>query len=429
MKDFAVRKRLRRLKGAPVESKNYYIFWRDKEGREQCSNLDTSDHVVAQSKATAFYRKRQRQEANLEPSDSEVSIAQKALAAHVDDYLAHLAERKTNSVYRADMKRHLLEGIKACGFRRLLDIKPDPLKRWLEKQRHLSDRGILNKAKHWQMFTAWAFKNDYLALNPLKTLPVPKGEGARHPRRSLTLKELEALCAVAPPYRALAYSLAFGLGLRRNEIKQLRWGYFHLDREEPILVMPAEITKNKKHQPVTLNPDYAADLQKFVGASDALVVPVVPMVETMQKDLKAAGIPYRDEYGRCVDFHALRGTFITLSRQNGAKAEWVQLSARHSTMKLTDGYTDAPVLEKLVAPFKPYVSIQKKAEEGAGKKWTAKWTAISTAEGQTVSQRVASEPKLELPPMPLNIGLRRDSAQDVAEEKMVGRTGFEPVKA
>ena len=43
----------------------------------------------------------------------------------------------------------------------------------------------------------------------------------------------------------------------------------------------------------------------------------VPRCVTLQKDLKAADIPYVDESGRYADFHALRYTFNTWLQTNG----------------------------------------------------------------------------------------------------------------
>jgi len=52
-------------------------------------------------------------------------------------------------------------------------------------------------------------------------------------------------------------------------------------------------------------------------------------------DLKAAGIPYRDEAGHYFDFHALRGQFITDLGGNGVGLQEAQKLARHSDPRLT----------------------------------------------------------------------------------------------
>jgi len=51
--------------------------------------------------------------------------------------------------------------------------------------------------------------------------------------------------------------------------------------------------------------------------------------------LKRAGIPYEDERGRVVDFHALRMTFITNLSLAGVSPQAAQRLARHSDINLT----------------------------------------------------------------------------------------------
>jgi len=53
------------------------------------------------------------------------------------------------------------------------------------------------------------------------------------------------------------------------------------------------------------------------------------------KDLADAGIEYRDESGRVLDFHALRHTFITNLARGGVHPKVAQSLARHSTITLT----------------------------------------------------------------------------------------------
>jgi len=62
--------------------------------------------------------------------------------------------------------------------------------------------------------------------------------------------------------------------------------------------------------------------------------------DMLKRDLKAAGIPYRDASGRVADFHALRHTFITRLARSGVAPAVAKSLARHSTITLTmDHYT------------------------------------------------------------------------------------------
>ena len=427
MNNVPVFKRKRCIDGKVVESKSYYCHWKDESGRLILINLKSPDKLVAQSKALAEVRKRGRQEIGLEPTDKEFTNATRPLAEHVAAYLQDLQELGRVAVYCKDAKRDLEQAMAVCSFRRLADIKPQPLQRWLAGQSGLADRSLVNKAKHWQMFMSWAVRNGLLAVNPLAALNVPKGEGRKRLRRSLTVEQIGQLCASSPEDRAFAYKIGFGLGLRRNEIRQLRWKYFLLDRPTPILVMPPEITKNRKFQPLSINPEFAAELRQRMGMPEDRVVKFVPRPKTLAKDLAAVGIPYCDENGRYADFHALRGTFITLMQQNGASVSVTQHAARHSSPNLTTGvYSDAAILDRDAAGFKPHVETTGLKMKRRQAKWTTEWTKNSTANCQNSSKTVA-ECRNENAVLEVVLQRRNPTfSQDVAGWRKIGATGFEP---
>ena len=55
----------------------------------------------------------------------------------------------------------------------------------------------------------------------------------------------------------------------------------------------------------------------------------------LRVDLCAAGIPYRDDQGRVLDFHALRGCYVTMLQRSGVHPKLAQELARHSDIRLT----------------------------------------------------------------------------------------------
>src|SRR5205085_1487451 len=70
------------------------------------------------------------------------------------------------------------------------------------------------------------------------------------------------------------------------------------------------------------------------------------LVRILNRDLKAAGIPKRDERGQTVDVHALRHSFITLLSKGGVSPRTAQAAARHGDIKLTmKTYTDPKLLD------------------------------------------------------------------------------------
>jgi Phage integrase family len=81
--------------------------------------------------------------------------------------------------------------------------------------------------------------------------------------------------------------------------------------------------------------------------ADALVFNVpAGLRRILDHDLRAAGIPKRDERGRTVDVHALRHTFGTLLSKGGVTPRTAQAAMRHSTIDLTmNTYTDPKLLD------------------------------------------------------------------------------------
>lgn len=66
----------------------------------------------------------------------------------------------------------------------------------------------------------------------------------------------------------------------------------------------------------------------------------------LDRDLKLAGIPKRDERGRTVDVHAMRHTFGSLLSKGGVPLRTAQAAMRHSDPSLTANvYTDPRVLD------------------------------------------------------------------------------------
>jgi len=70
------------------------------------------------------------------------------------------------------------------------------------------------------------------------------------------------------------------------------------------------------------------------------------LVRILDRDLRAADIPKRDERGRTVDVHALRHSFGTLLSKGGVAPRTAQAAMRHSTIDLTmNVYTDPKLLD------------------------------------------------------------------------------------
>jgi integrase len=142
------------------------------------------------------------------------------------------------------------------------------------------------------------------------------------------------------PDRAILYALALGTGFRADELRTLTPERFALDSDPPTVTADACYTKNGKEavQPIAIG--LADRLRPWL----ALKPPGRPVfdgmtdrtAEMLRVDLEAAGVPYETASG-VVDFHSLRGTYISHVVSSGASVKTCQTLARHSTAALTIG--------------------------------------------------------------------------------------------
>ena len=190
-----------------------------------------------------------------------------------------------------------------------------------------------------------------------------KGEATAR-LRDETIRSLERLGRE----RALLYKTLVLTGLRRNELASLTVGKLDLDGPVPMAALDAADEKNRHGSEIILRDDLALDLHAWLAEKLALVqeeagragqpIPAklpadtplfaVPngLVKILDRDLKAAGIPKRDERGRTLDVHALRHTFGTLLSKCGVAPRTAQAAMRHSDIRLTmNVYTDPKLLD------------------------------------------------------------------------------------
>ena len=168
--------------------------------------------------------------------------------------------------------------------------------------------------------------------------------------------------------KALIYKTLVLTGLRMNELRTLTVGQLDLTPGNSYLQLDAADEKSRQGNAVAIRDDLAADLRGWLderlvrlqaraenaGEPIPLRVPgkipvfIVPagLLRILDRDLRAAGIPKRDDRGRTVDVHAMRTTFGTLLSKTGTQPRTAQAAMRHSDIKLTMGvYTDPRLLD------------------------------------------------------------------------------------
>ncbi len=272
-----------------------------------------------------------------------------------------------------------------AGAKTVADLDLPRASAWLTELRKggLGARSVNVRYQALRQFGLWLTKTRRAQFDPIEGLkPLNEAEDRRHVRRALTPAEavrlLDATRARAVARagclhpkalperrakaertfakmtalgeaRALIYLLAIGTGLRKGELRRLRWCDVDLVRGR--VTVTAASAKSRRVQTVELHPrlvEALAEARPEGAATTATVIPprCFPNSVTFDADLAAAGIAKTDDEGRVVDFHALRTTFISWLASTGAHPRLAQALARHASIETTmERYTDLRLLD------------------------------------------------------------------------------------
>ncbi len=382
--------------------------------------LKTPFRHVAEAKLTALVREKEDELAGLIAPKSARDAALKPIAAHLADHLADLTALKRSTKHVAFTRNRITRLCQQCGWKLLRDITADGFMKWRAAQGvTLSPKTLNEYLGHMSAFLTWLGRKGHLSHHPLKSVSKVETRGQeRCKRRSLTDDELSRLIS-SSGRRGLIYHFAACTGLRRGEMVALLWADLHLDVAEPFIEARASTTKNKKTATIPLMPELAQALRDFRAQQRTATGKVfrrgIPKPFTMKKDLKACGIPYMDELGRHVDFHALRHTFDTNLQIAGVSPRAVMDLMRHSDMRLSaKTYTDTtrlPIFQEIKKLPSPIASPKSdKTCLNSGK--------VGQSEISTVVEKISvlrgEKPLLTAP------------VQQGPNVKMAEREGFEP---
>ena len=328
--------------------------------------------------------------------DRRRAATSKPLTEHVKDYARHLVAQGHTARHAEQVRVRVLRVLNIAGYRWWTEISPSGIQAAIGGLTHparVADPERPGKLKHIQVPVRTQTKNNYLTVvksyanwmvadgratsSPITSLRKQAVTDSRE-RRVATPNELQRLIdaahagepfgwgggrgrfaqrpekphQVSGPERALIYRFASETGLRADEIRGLTRAAFELDTLPYHVKVPSGLTKNRKEAKIGLRPELAEllreHLQRKAPAAQALNVPPITS-RVIRQDLEAAGIAYRDEHGRTLDFHALRHTFITYVGRSGASAKTVQELARHASITTTQRYLHSDDDEKTAA--------------------------------------------------------------------------------
>ena len=391
-----------------VEAGTYTAKYRDGSGvvREAATGCRI-EQAARQVLADLVKRSEHVRSGILTPAEDAISDHQDVpLSQHVVSYIDHLRAKGGTASRIAQVQSRLKRVFKDCRFGRLADLASEALERWLAaRQAEGMSAATRNGYREVAVgFGNWGRRTQWMIANPFANVPIAnaRADSRRH-RRALTEVELvklleatqqrplleamtvrrgkrksKAVAQLRPETvarlellgreRALIYKTLALTGLRKGELASISIGQLELNGSMPYARLRAADEKNRQGSKIQLRPDLVADIKAWMARklaaiqADALrhgepgpkyLPPDMPLlrvptglVRILDRDLKLAGIPKRDERGWTIDVHAIRHSFGTLMSKAGVAPRTAQAAMRHSSINLTmNVYTDPKLLD------------------------------------------------------------------------------------
>lgn len=337
------------------KTKKWYCFYRKPDGTEArvpgYTDKKATEKLLARIEAEQDRIKR-----GLPPESHE--DARLPLLELLGSFLEHLRAKDDTEEHVKLSEARIKRALEGCRIERFAQLDPDKVGAWLAAQRRkgMSSRTSNHYVSHLRTFTTWLSRK-LKVMSPLDSLgKVNIDADRRHVRRALSDDELSHLVTTTEANskvvlrltgveRAMLYLVAAYTGLRASELAALTPELVEIAGDLPSLSVEAGDVKARRQAVVPIHPGLVARLKEWLDARPT-GRPLWPgtwashhqAARMLRIDLKAAGIPYRDQRGRVFDFHALRGQFITALARAGVSLVVAQKLARHSTPTLTSNY-------------------------------------------------------------------------------------------
>lgn len=335
----------------------YFAKFRNHKGVVEVATTGMTDKTAAEQ-VVAGWLKRVEQLKSGVLSESQLITAeasQDPVSIHVDAYIASMGATITPS-HKRDTKRRILFLLEEINARRIADATRIAVEKWVSKQ---VENGRAFTTINHHVFSLKAFMKWCVRTNRSTT---DNGIGyvevlsrkidIRRKRRAFTPEEFQRLVSNCSTERRDLYLFAAYTGLRANEIRTLKWLHIvGLGTGNAVIELDPRTTKARRADKLPVHPDLERLLLLRLRNGNFKPGDAVVKISTscqsrfLQSDLKRAGIAFKDDRGRQLDFHALRMTFITRLAASGVDMRTAQQLARHSTIELTaQTYTDATQL-------------------------------------------------------------------------------------
>ena len=341
--------------GALVPAGPWYAEYREPTGRKVRVRLEgrdgrpLRDERVAKLAAAELTRRLELGSVGVERHTATRARRPLDLA---EDYVKELARLGRAALHVSTTRTRLRRVL--GDFSRVEDVTPETVRETLVRLSEAHGFGPKTQNYHrlaLSAFFAWLIKEGRWGANPVASVPRAAEDEPETPRRALTAEELEALLAATPEPRATVYRVAATTGLRRAELRALRW--VGLDLDAGTLTLPGRSTKNRREAVLPLPPGTVAALLRHKEDAEKGAEPKgddepekgdaerkkpvfksLPGKRTFDRDLVRAKLVRLTAEGKLV-FHSLRSTFATSLARTGAPLTLTQKLMRHSTPTLT----------------------------------------------------------------------------------------------
>lgn len=350
--------------------------WFDHTGKRREASTRTSDRAAAErilSKHVADAALRRDGVVDAR-ADRYATANHRPLTEHLADWkAAQEAKGVTGKQIRLQLKRAetVLAAIHADG---VSDLSASAIRGAIGDLR--TNGKSLKTCNHYlravKQFARWLKADERLRDDPIAHLAgFNAATDRRRERRPLDADEQRWLIdttASAPAWRqlsgvdrAMLYRVATGTGFRASELRSLTPPSFRLEGASPAVVLRATNSKRRREDLQPIRADLAELLAGWLDGRDADAalwpgrwnekaaamircdlrrararwIKSTPDGRERRKRCESAFLVVLDAEGCVVDFHALRGTYITALVKGGASVKVAQELARHSDPKLT----------------------------------------------------------------------------------------------
>jgi integrase len=308
----------------------YQVYWNNPfSGKRESASFATLADARREDSLIQHRLKHERE--SFKPEDEEQGCA----SGTVREIIAlYLSSSKMNASNLSDTLYHLKSLLSFMGKKEIASLTKKDILLYMQFENQ-AGRKTLTAHRRVSILRAalsWARDNEYIDMNPLAGIKIPKGRSERIAPPSLA--EAESLMAVAPNHLRRAILLSVYLGVRVGESKLLsmRWKDFDIKRGI-VRVWSADKNPDKPYRDVPMREDLLAAVKQWQQEDEALNPEMVVhfrgraigSIKTAWKTCKRnAGITRR------LRPYDLRHAFATYALDGGADINAVADNMGHS---------------------------------------------------------------------------------------------------